>query len=114
MRATLLLLLQLRLPLRRLGVGAATTPRGVTGSRTGERHGHKPRQGWPVSKPGRRSDASAAHRKPFKLGANKTIVVPRGVTRLYLGFADANGFNGPAGAYDDNSGDLTVVVQPAS
>jgi PEP-CTERM motif len=38
------------------------------------------------------------------------ILVPQSATRLYLGFADANGYAGPPGAYVDNSGSLQVTV----
>jgi hypothetical protein len=56
--------------------------------------------------------ATPAGRTPFKVGADKTILVPPGVTRLYLGYADGYGFNGPAAAYSDNGGQLTVSVTP--
>jgi hypothetical protein len=55
----------------------------------------------------------------FQIGSSDLdIVVPAGATTLYLGFADANGFNsandannGP-GWYNDNTGSLTVNVTP--
>jgi hypothetical protein len=47
---------------------------------------------------------------PFFIGTSKTMVVPTGATELFLGFADASGFNGPSGFYSDNSGALTVTV----
>ena len=53
-------------------------------------------------------------------GGLVTFNVPTGATRLYLGFADANGYTGAPGAYQDNSGSLQVgftlsaVPEPAS
>jgi hypothetical protein len=47
---------------------------------------------------------------PFTIGANDTLVVPTGATKLYFGFADGAGFNGPSGYYQDNSGQLTVTT----
>jgi hypothetical protein len=47
---------------------------------------------------------------PFFIGTNSTFVVPTGATELFLGFADASGFNGASGFYDDNSGALEVAV----
>jgi hypothetical protein len=37
--------------------------------------------------------------------------IPAGATRLYLGLADAFGFRGPPGNYDDNTGAFDVTVQ---
>jgi hypothetical protein len=36
--------------------------------------------------------------------------VPNGATRLYLGFADANGFQGRPGYYDDDFGSMSARV----
>jgi hypothetical protein len=47
---------------------------------------------------------------PFTIGSNDMITVPTGATMLYFGFADAAGFNGPSGFYQDNSGELTVTA----
>lgn len=47
---------------------------------------------------------------PFVIGGSDTVVVPVGATRLYFGLADAAGFNGPAGFYNDNSGAFSVAV----
>lgn len=47
---------------------------------------------------------------PFTIGSSDTIVIPNGVNTLYLGFADAAGFNGPSGYYQDNSGSLQVSI----
>jgi hypothetical protein len=41
-------------------------------------------------------------------GATQTWIVPTGATRLFLGTIDAGGFNGPPGAYGDNSGSISV------
>jgi hypothetical protein len=47
----------------------------------------------------------------FYVGAGPLAVdVPTGATRLFLGFADGFGFNGPAGHYDDNDGSVTIEV----
>jgi hypothetical protein len=47
----------------------------------------------------------------FQIGSSDLgIVVPTGATTLYLGFADANGFNGAPGWYNDNTGALSVTV----
>lgn len=53
----------------------------------------------------------------FYVGAgSRTVGVPEGATRLFLGFADAFGFRGQAGYYSDNRGsvriDLTVAQKP--
>jgi PEP-CTERM motif len=40
------------------------------------------------------------------------LVVPTGATELYLGFADADGFSGPPGYYNDNTGSVTVSGVP--
>jgi hypothetical protein len=47
---------------------------------------------------------------PFTIGSSDTIVIPNGVNTLYLGFADAAGFNGLSGYYQDNSGSLQVSI----
>ena len=47
---------------------------------------------------------------PFTVGSNDTVVVPVGATELYLGFADASGFNGPSGYYGDNGGTLSATI----
>jgi hypothetical protein len=52
--------------------------------------------------------------QPFLVGASYTATVPTGVTTLYLGFADAFGFSGAPGAYNDNTGSLTVSSVPES
>lgn len=44
------------------------------------------------------------------VGAGQDFYVPTGATALYLGFADAAGYNGAPGAYDDNSGSLSGFV----
>jgi hypothetical protein len=44
----------------------------------------------------------------------QTVEVPSGATALYLGFADALGFSGPAGYYGDNSGQVSVTVSVTS
>jgi hypothetical protein len=47
----------------------------------------------------------------FFVGAGPlSIDVPAGATRLFLGFADGFGFNGPAGHYDDNAGSVSITV----
>jgi hypothetical protein len=47
---------------------------------------------------------------PVGDGVGHRYIVPTGATRLFLGFADANGYLGPAGWYGNNSGALDVVV----
>ncbi len=47
-------------------------------------------------------------------GVGHTYVIPSGATRLFLGFADANQFQGDPGYYGNNSGQLTVSVEFAS
>lgn len=44
-------------------------------------------------------------------GVGHTVIVPSGATRLFLGFADANQFQGDPGYYGNNSGQLTVSVE---
>ncbi|MCW5981803.1 MAG: hypothetical protein KIT09_27200 [Bryobacteraceae bacterium] len=44
-------------------------------------------------------------------GVAQQFTVPAGATRLFLGIADAFGFIGPPGAYDDNTGVMTVNYQ---
>jgi hypothetical protein len=44
-------------------------------------------------------------------GAEQQFIVPTGATRLFLGFADALFFNGPAGTYNDDGGSLAVNLQ---
>jgi hypothetical protein len=41
-------------------------------------------------------------------GAQQRFVIPAGATKLYLGFADAPGFQGNPGAYDDNTGSIAL------
>ncbi|MEO5987837.1 MAG: T9SS type A sorting domain-containing protein [Candidatus Eisenbacteria bacterium] len=41
---------------------------------------------------------------------HQQINIPDGATRLYLGFADANGYVGQTGQYQDNSGSFTADV----
>lgn len=43
-------------------------------------------------------------------GATHDFVVPKGATRLFLGYADGFGFQGTPGAYGDNKGGLAVTV----
>jgi hypothetical protein len=43
-------------------------------------------------------------------GSLQRFNVPKGATRLYLGFADAYGFTGPPGYYGDNSGFLKLWI----
>lgn len=45
-------------------------------------------------------------------GARQTFVAPAGATRLYLGFADAYGFQGDPGYYGDNTGSYAVTPTP--
>ena len=40
----------------------------------------------------------------------QTFLAPAGATRLALGIPDGFGFNGPAGAYDDNDGSYRVRI----
>ena len=44
----------------------------------------------------------------------QTVQVPSGATALYLGFADAIGFNARAGYYGDDSGQVSVTVSVTS
>ena len=44
-------------------------------------------------------------------GARQRFIVPEGATRLFLGFADADYYRGLPGAYQDNTGGLTVSFQ---
>jgi hypothetical protein len=47
----------------------------------------------------------------FYVGAGpRTVGVPEGATQLFLGFADAFGFRGRAGYYDDNRGSVRINV----
>lgn len=46
-------------------------------------------------------------------GLPQRFVIPPGATRLYLGFADAFSFQGPPGAYGDNTGGLSVTLTQA-
>ncbi len=52
----------------------------------------------------------------FLVGSEKgrTIRVPAGATRLYLGFADGYLYVGPPGWYGNNGGELSVTVDLAS
>ena len=43
-------------------------------------------------------------------GTLQRFIVPKGATRLFLGFADAYGFTGPPGYYGDNSGFVEVRI----
>jgi hypothetical protein len=47
----------------------------------------------------------------FVIGSHRRVVVPTGATELYLGIPDAVNFNGAPGAYDDNTGSLTLEIQ---
>lgn len=44
-------------------------------------------------------------------GAGKRYAVPKGATRLFLGFADAARYEGPPGWYGNNAGELQVTVE---
>ena len=46
-------------------------------------------------------------------GRGRTYEVPEGATRLFLGFVDAASFEGDPGYYNNNAGELTVVVEVA-
>jgi hypothetical protein len=48
----------------------------------------------------------------FQVGSSYSAPVPTGATELFLGFADANGFSGVPGYYNDNTGGLNVVFTP--
>lgn len=56
-------------------------------------------------------DRPISNNDVFEIGKHKTFTVPPNATHLYLGFADATGFTGPAGSYGDNKGSLTVTIQ---
>ncbi len=43
-------------------------------------------------------------------GDTHDFVIPKGATRLYLGYADGFSFQGTPGAYGDNKGGLSVTV----
>jgi len=43
----------------------------------------------------------------------RTYYVPTGATELYLGFADAPGFNGDCGHFNDNGGSVNINVTAA-
>ena len=43
-------------------------------------------------------------------GVQQRFKVPEGATTMYLGFADASGFTGTPGSFDDNVGSLSVTV----
>jgi len=43
-------------------------------------------------------------------GPTHDFVVPKGATRLFLGYADGYGFLGAPGAYGDNKGGLSVTI----
>jgi hypothetical protein len=47
---------------------------------------------------------------PIDIGSSASLLVPTGATELFLGFADASGFNGLSGDYSDNAGSLTVTA----
>lgn len=66
------------------------------------------------------AELSPALGQPFYIGDGMTpsglqqrFVIPPGATRLYLGFADAFSFQGPPGAYADNTGGLSVTLTQA-
>ena len=44
----------------------------------------------------------------FQIGSTDSLTVPAGVTTLYLGIADALGFNDVPGDYNDNTGSFCV------
>lgn len=46
----------------------------------------------------------------IQIGAADTLIVPAGATKLYLGLADALGFVGVPGWYNDNSGSFDVQI----
>jgi len=46
-------------------------------------------------------------------GQGRTYRVPKGATRLFLGFADAYTYQGNPGWYDNNAGRLMVTVHVA-
>ena len=46
-------------------------------------------------------------------GSVQSFIAPTGATRLFLGFSDAFGFGSSPGYYDDNTGSLTVVINPS-
>jgi hypothetical protein len=43
-------------------------------------------------------------------GTIQQFIAPAGATELFLGISDAGGYNGSPGAYDDNSGTFSAVV----
>jgi hypothetical protein len=47
-------------------------------------------------------------------GEGRRYCVPAGATRLFLGFADAFLYQGPPGWYDNNDGELDVIVAVAA
>ena len=47
-------------------------------------------------------------------GTVQSFIAPRAATMLYLGFADAGGYNGSPGSYGDNTGALSVTVNAPS
>jgi len=47
-------------------------------------------------------------------GTQQVFVVPAGATRLFLGFADAFGFIGDPGFYNDNTGSLSATFTISS
>ena len=50
---------------------------------------------------------------PFVVGSSYTIKVPADATFLYLGVADAYGFDDPPGWYNDNTGSFDVTISAA-
>jgi len=54
-----------------------------------------------------------ADNQVFRIGASDRLAAPTDAARLYFGFADGFGFNGPSGFYADNSGSLQVSVSAA-
>ncbi len=47
-------------------------------------------------------------------GSRQQFLVPDGASRLFLGYADANGYNGAPGQYQDNGGSVTASFQISS
>ncbi len=47
-------------------------------------------------------------------GTVQSFTAPGGARSLYIGFADAGGYNGTPGSYDDNLGSLAVTVNTSS
>ena len=47
-------------------------------------------------------------------GKGRAYDVPKGATRLFLGFADGYYYTGPPGWYGNNAGELSVTVDMAT